>query len=286
MNMAREPASPILLQYPIASGRFWTRVLEVQGYGPPIVLLHGAGARADRWRTSLAVLGAQGMRAIAVDLPGHGFASKGPELAYSISAFAAFVGDALDELAVTSAMLVGTSVGAHVAARLALDRPEVVDRLVMVGPTGLLPLGEAMRCSIASNLRNATPEGIRRKLARVIADGSSVDESWITEEWRINTSPGAAESFELLAQYVESRLDEDEVASGLKEATDDLDVMVLWGKEDAVVPVGSPADVRHVCGRAEVAYVPNAGHLPYAENGDAFWAAVLPFIRNGNPTTA
>lgn len=286
MNPTPASVPTTLLQYPVASGRFWTRVLEVPGNDPPVVLLHGAGARADRWRSSLSVLGAQGLRALALDLPGHGFASKGPGPEYSVVGFAAFVAAALDELAVTSAVLIGTSLGAHVAARLALDRPSLAARLVMVGPTGLLPLGEPMRDSIAANLRDVTPRGMRRKLARVVAHGDAIDEAWVTEEWRSNSSPGAAESFEALAGYVEAHLDEDAVGDELKERRGDLDVLVVWGERDVVVPVGSRDDVLRACGRADVAYVRDAGHLPYAENGDEFWGIVLPFLTAGSPAIA
>lgn len=67
-------------------------------------------------------------------------------------------------------------------------------------------------------------------------------------------------------------------AGELREKSADLDVMVVWGEKDVIVPVGSPDDVRRACGSAEVSYVPDAGHLPYAENGEAFWGAVLPFL--------
>src|SRR3954465_12564638 len=53
-----------------------TRVLELDGRGPGIVLLHGWGDSADTWRPLLAELAASGRRAIAVDLPGFGHATR------------------------------------------------------------------------------------------------------------------------------------------------------------------------------------------------------------------
>src|SRR3954449_220268 len=53
-----------------------TRALELDGDGPGIVLLHGWGDSADTWRPLLAELAASGRRAIAVDLPGFGHATR------------------------------------------------------------------------------------------------------------------------------------------------------------------------------------------------------------------
>src|SRR3954462_1072070 len=53
-----------------------TRALEVDGGAPGIVLLHGWRDSADTWRPLLAELGARGRRAIAVDLPGFGHATR------------------------------------------------------------------------------------------------------------------------------------------------------------------------------------------------------------------
>src|SRR5689334_11442233 len=53
-----------------------TRALELDGDGPGIVLLHGWGDSADTWRPLLVELAARGRRAIAVDLPGFGEATR------------------------------------------------------------------------------------------------------------------------------------------------------------------------------------------------------------------
>ena len=65
-----------MITYPFALGDQYTRVLE-QGTGPKtIVLVHGLGARADRWRRNIGPLADAGYRRVAFDLAGHGFASK------------------------------------------------------------------------------------------------------------------------------------------------------------------------------------------------------------------
>ena len=57
-------------------GGFETRVLELEGEGSPLVLLHGYADSADTWRHVLALLGRRDRRAVAVDLPGFATADR------------------------------------------------------------------------------------------------------------------------------------------------------------------------------------------------------------------
>jgi pimeloyl-ACP methyl ester carboxylesterase len=271
-----EPST--VLQYPVGVGSTITRVLEVPGAKTPIVLLHGAGARADRWRSSLGTLGALGHRALALDLPGHGLATKGPGLEYTVSAFAKFVEGVLGALDIEQALLVGTSLGAHVLATVALNRPSLAKKLVMVGPTGVFPLGADGCQALATNLRDTSREGIRRKLGAVIADGAMISEDWVDEEYRINNSPGAIESFELLASYIETRLDGDAIATQLKQRASTLDLMFVWGADDVIVAPRTLDEIINAVGVASVQYVSNAGHAPYLEQTADFWRVVERFL--------
>src|SRR4051794_36510190 len=72
-----------LFEHRMEFAGYETRVLELEGRGDPIVLLHGWSDSADTWRCVLAQLGRQERRAIAVDLPGFGTAdplADGPML--------------------------------------------------------------------------------------------------------------------------------------------------------------------------------------------------------------
>jgi pimeloyl-ACP methyl ester carboxylesterase len=114
-----------------------TRVLELEGRGPGIVLLHGWGDSADTWRPLLAEIAASGRRAIAVDLPGFGRASRlapGAILPQLDDFAAALV---LEWGGGEPVVVAGNSLGGAVALRLA-EQPELpLAGVVPVAPAGL-----------------------------------------------------------------------------------------------------------------------------------------------------
>jgi pimeloyl-ACP methyl ester carboxylesterase len=105
------------------------RVFERPGDGPPILLLHGFGGAAWNFCEIAPLL--PGRRLIAPDLPGHG--GSAPSLAPSIAAFADAVASIVDE----PVGVLGHSMGAVVALRLAERRPDLVRALLLAAPAGI-----------------------------------------------------------------------------------------------------------------------------------------------------
>jgi pimeloyl-ACP methyl ester carboxylesterase len=140
-----EPVEP-LFEHRMEFAGFETRVLELEGRGAPILLLHGWSDSADTWRCLLARLGKLERRAVAVDLPGFGTAdplADGPMLpqldAFAAAALAYAGGGAKrsGRGAAARGIVVGNSLGGCVALRLAERAPARVGRVVALAPAGL-----------------------------------------------------------------------------------------------------------------------------------------------------
>src|SRR3712207_5224051 len=107
-----------LVEYRESFGGFATRVLELEGDGPPLVLLHGYADSADTWRLLLDELARRDCRAIAVDLPGFGRADPLRSDEPVLPQLDRFAAGALEAAADGSpALLVGNSLGGCVAIR-------------------------------------------------------------------------------------------------------------------------------------------------------------------------
>lgn len=266
-------------QYPVGCCRTTTRVLECGSGGAPLVFLHGVGARADRWRPALRLFAERGRHCYAFDFPGHGLAGKPQAFDYTVPGYATFTEALLDALGLTEAVLVGTSLGGHVAGAVAVRRARSVRAVVLVGPMGMLPAAQPVLDALASSIQDTTRDGIGRKLARLLVDQRLISDEWVDEEFRINNSPGAAEAFAALARYFTGGINDDVVAGPLRGIVGTVPTMLVWGDQDVMVPTGMAEPSRRALGgNVPLTLIPDTGHAPYFEAAAEFVAQVDAFL--------
>lgn len=116
---------------------------EVHGEGEPLVLVHGAlSATGTSFGPLLPGLAAR-RRVIAVELQGHGRTADVPDRPLRIETLAQDVAELLDQLGIERADLLGYSIGAAIVLELAVRRPDLARKLVLISaslnPGGLHP---------------------------------------------------------------------------------------------------------------------------------------------------
>jgi pimeloyl-ACP methyl ester carboxylesterase len=269
-----------MISYPSEVHGVATRVLEAGTAGPPVVFVHGTGGRAERWERNLDAAAAAGYHAYAFDLPGHGFADKGPGVECSVPAYRALLSGFVDEVLQSTksekAFVVGTSLGGHVVASYAVEAPQKVTAIALCGSMGLVPMGAEARGRIQAGANNQTREGIAAKFTRVIFDQSLVTREMVDAEYRINNSPGAKESFAALGKYIAEKLDDDVV--GEKLAACPIPVLLAWGDQDKTVPLAVGQQAAKLLPKSKLVVLQGAAHTPYYEKHQAFNAALLEFL--------
>src|SRR2546427_8198780 len=108
------------------------------GGAPPLVLVHGLGSSAAvEFYYNLEPLAAH-HQVLAIDLPGFGKSDK-PVLEYTIDLFVKAVRDLMACEGLERAAVMGVSMGGRVALGLALDSPDLVERLGLVDALGARP---------------------------------------------------------------------------------------------------------------------------------------------------
>ncbi|MBW8091410.1 alpha/beta fold hydrolase [Streptomyces hygroscopicus] len=245
------------------------------GRGRPVVLLHARPTDRTMWSAHLPLLAEAGVRAIALDLPGHGDA-----LVPDRRTVAPWqdVLDTLDHLGAERFVLAGNSLGALVALQATVTAPERVEGLVLVGyrPHDLPP---SPRLQAAWN-------GERAALAAGDLDAAvkAGVEAWTSAD---ATDEVRAHAARMLRRQLTSQLAHGEPLS----ATDPLDndgaalralavpALVGVGEHDMPDFFEGGEGLARDLGAGEVAVIPGAGHLAPLEQPAAFGTLLMDFVR-------
>lgn len=124
-----------ILRIPVGPGAMH---VERFGHGGrPVVLVHGFPTSSFLWRNVAPMLAVENYTAYAVDLFGYGESDRPFDADFGIAAQAEYLDRALTALRLRTASIVGVDMGGTIALRLAVTRPERVERLVVVNPPAL-----------------------------------------------------------------------------------------------------------------------------------------------------
>ncbi|MFC9061578.1 alpha/beta fold hydrolase [Streptomyces sp. NPDC057074] len=252
-------------------------VAEV-GQGAPVLLLHGGGpgaSGASNYSRNIAEL-AKEFRVIVPDLPGYGRSSKGIDHTDPFGALANGIRGVLDQLDLEKAHFVGNSYGGACALRLALDTPQRVDRMVLMGPGGIGTTRALPTPGLNSLLNYYTGEGpSRQKLEKFIRDylvfnAAHIPDSVIDARYRdsldleVVAAPPLRRPKSLRALW-KMDFTRDKRLNRLAVPT-----LVLWGAADKV---NRPSGGRMLAERmpnCDLYEVANTGHWVQWERADLF----------------
>lgn len=272
------------------NGTAWTIHYQVMGSGPNMVMLHGGGpgaTGASNYSKNIEAL-SKHYSCWVIDFPGWGQSSKnlnafGAEGPFQNGARAVLA--FMDAMGIAKAHLVGNSFGGSAALCLAMEHPERVDKLVLMGPGG----------GVVAGAKGPT-EGIKQLLTYYLGDGPSLeklqtfvqnlvyDQKLITPtllQQRFNASndleiranpplvmaPGTVPGKETFIS-LDPRL------ANLPHRT-----LLVWGIQDQVNLLAGMEPFK-VIPNADYLLLTHCGHWAQWEHPDRFNDAVLSFLRN------
>src|ERR687892_1549672 len=154
------------------------RYIDTKSKGKSVLLIHGLGGSIESWINNIDILSTKQLRVVAVDLPGFGSSDK-PQINYTINFYTKFIAKFIDSLKILSPVsIVGSSLGGHIAAEVAIHYYKIVYKLVLVSPAGVLPIsfaGTPALLKYANILKARTVQEVKRALTYV--DNNSIDET-------------------------------------------------------------------------------------------------------------
>lgn len=240
---------------------------EIDGRpAPVIVLLHGFGSSLHTWEAWSAELSKR-HRTIRFDLPGAGLTGADPRGDYTDLRAVEILNALLDGLGVRRATVLGHSMGGRIAWRFAAERPERVERLVLMAPDGFAnpaypQYGRSTEVPLMARLMQYTmPRSlVRISLAPAFADPAVMNDALAARYHDMLRAPGVRAA--LLDRMAQTVLQEPEPFLRRIGAP----VLLLWGERDAMIPVANAQDYLRALPDARLAVPPGVGpHIPQEE---------------------
>lgn len=242
---------------------------------PALVLLHGLMLDRRMWKAQIGALATLG-RVLVFDGPGHGGSDEPPP--FTLEDHADALAEALDEVRVARAILVGHSWGAMMALRFALQHRQRLAGLAVVGASAdPEPWGRWLKYRLyaAWVYRFGVPGSLARlELARLVYGPRArrARRELVTDfEATVRAHPR-----EGLARAGLAVVDRTPLAAQLTLVA--APALVLCGRDDRTQPLARSEDLARRIPGARLVVLPG-GHTPPVERPEEFNAALVPFLR-------
>jgi len=259
------------------------------GEGPPLLFVHGLIGRWTHWVEQLTAF-AGSHRVIAVDLPGFGDSPLPAQGEISVPIYAHTLARLMEALELSAAAFVGHSMGGFTAVELAIEYPELVERLVLVSPAGLSTYNDRRSLQLVAQARRfkgifntyhalvAAHAGLLARHPRlrrlepttniVTRHPDRLPAAYVVEFVRGLAAPGFIDGIEANLNYdYRERLGE--IA---------CPTLIVWGERDRVVTAKDADLYERLIPNARKAIFKDTGHMAMIERPAAFNALLEKFL--------
>lgn len=257
------------------------------GQGPPILLLHGFAASAYSWRYLIPALAAR-HRVITLELKGHGLSDKPPDGYYAVTDQAEIVAEFIRRQDLHGLVIMGHSMGGAVALmtyfQLREDTPARIKKLVLIDSAGypqklpkFIALAKVPGINFLLSKLLSPRFAATLVLVKCYYNRDKITDEQIDTYAYYGSLPGAPEAIRRTATQLVLK-DKEMQALIAKYKTITVPVLVLWGKNDEVVPLEVGENFKRDIPNAELVVLPRCGHVPQEEEPLATQQAIMEFL--------
>lgn len=244
-------------------------VVRVSGEGPALICVHGFTTTSEFWKEQVAEFSLD-HTLIRPNLPGHGVSPHPQTRDYTIDAFARDIELLFEHFRLDRAVLVGLSMGGTIAQRFAVDNPERLDGLVLVGAT---PHGLGPDVNAENVLSAIDKAGVARSSQDVIEKSfASVAPRSLVEFAKREV----VQTPDFVARAAIRSLNAADSRSWLESIK--VPTLVVVGEDDIITPPQESKQLADGIPSAELRIIEKAGHFPMLEQPAAFNPMLRKFL--------
>jgi pimeloyl-ACP methyl ester carboxylesterase len=273
--------------------------IDFGGAGQPLLMVHGLGGSALNWMAVGPAL-AERYHAVAIDLAGFGQTPLHRRSA-TVGANAELVNEFIEKVIGEPVVLVGNSMGGHIAIVESADHPAQVTACILVDPAVPIPISQAPRPNplilgaaaalsipglaevlVQYRVRRLGPEAlVREALALASADPSRVDPAVVeahvelTRE-RAHLSLQNSRAFVQASRSIALRMADPRFWTRVKKVK--APTLVIHGSLDSVIPLAAARDLVRRRPDWTLRVLEGVGHVPMMETPDLFLSVLLEWL--------
>jgi len=247
---------------------------QMEGQGPPLVLIHGFPLNRGMWRPQIEAL-RDGFTLIAPDLRGFG-ESMGPMDNMTMDIYARDVLALLDAFGIERVVLAGLSMGGYVAFRMVAQVAERIRSLIIADSRAGPDSEEARqgRYAAIKRIQSEGPDGFLEEFtARLVGPTTKAQRPGVLESVQQIVGRPPVPSLTAALGALAARPDSRPLLASITAPT-----LVVVGEEDAVMPPDAAREIASGVPASRLVTIPQAGHLSNLEAPEAFNRALREFL--------
>ncbi|WP_303288400.1 alpha/beta hydrolase [Marinobacter sp. SS8-8] len=260
--------------------------LHDQGEGFPVMMIHGSGPGVTAWTNWRLVIPelAKNRRVIAPDMLGFGYSERPEDQIYNRERWVKHAIGVLDELGLDQVDLVGNSFGGGLALALAIEHPQRIRRLVLMGSVGVsFPITKGLDEVWGYE---ASLDNMRRLMGVFAYDKSLLTDELAEMRYQASVRPGFQESFSAMfpaprQRWVDNLASNEEDIRALPHES-----LILHGREDEVIPLAASLKLAELIDRAQLHVFGRCGHWTQIEHAARFARLVNDFLNEADQAAA
>lgn len=270
------------------AGGIRTRAIEA-GDGEPVVLMHGLSGHAESFIRNVIPLAQAGYHVYAIDAIGHGLSDKPADVTYHSPTFERQLCGFLDAIDADPAHVVGQSLGAWTAWRVALAEPQRIRSLTSATGAGILLSDEGSKrqnqeihkqvASVTARaIEQPTLERVRARMEWLMAAPERATDELVETRYRMLNLP---DSRAMIGRVTAEQTSEENRANLITEddlARTEVPVLLLWTDNNPTVPASVAERAAEIVPNARFEMIWDAGHWPQFEQPDEFHRILIDFM--------
>ena len=226
------------------------------GDGRPIIILHGLMGGLSNFKGVYDYFPSDNHKVIIPELP----VDSTPILKTNVATFSKFVFEFIQHKSLKDVVLLGNSLGGHVALLFARDYPELVSGLIITGSSGLYEksmIGDGYP-------KRSNYDYIKTKTEEVFYDPKIATKEIVDDVFAsVNDRGKLVKTLSLAKSAIRHNMAKD--LPNMKTKT-----LIIWGKQDSVTPPNVAEDFNSLLPNSDLSWIDKCGHAPMMEHPNEF----------------